>query len=709
VTGSDPESERDGIVAALDAGDVERALQLIDAGIQVAAEPAEIVRLRLMHGRLLALTGQPDLARAAFDAALIAARTSSERGDVLLALAELHESVGAIAEARTAAIEASALADEPLAQVSARHLLGRIERDHGDLADAVELLRAARARLLHLGADPLRLPEITLDLAIALRLAGDYPAAIALLEGLAADADSPMAARLLIQIGTTWGFAGEHDRALDAYARALPLLVNAVDRAIVRYNRAVVLRDARDAAAAVEELSGALEENAGADPRVEYDALLLLGSVTREQGDAKRSLDVLTQALEITDGEAHGRARLEIGATLAATGLFGLAIEELTAALALVSAPDERVRALRYRATAQREMGRVDLALADITEAVGLTADADERARGEATRATLLAALGQRRQALQALDAALAAAIDPGLTRELLVQRGVMAGEFGQLEQAIADLTAAAALAEEAGEAELHARVLADLGSIFVAVDEPERARDAFERAAVLAVSGPVAHTALLGLGNLLVALREPLDALAVFERAAAAAEDDRNARAAAFVARGSAALRWRRYAAADADFTRALLLQPGGALRDQAAVAQRTAQHQLRHVAELRETLTRTIAALDAPEYRARPLLERADLALSAGDHDAALIDATRALPLFRLKPERALAHARIALMHAQLGQCNEAIAHLRDAAALDPDRAWLREVRGDIWWQVCRGRAGLPAELLGSNTSIA
>jgi hypothetical protein len=51
---------------------------------------------------------------------------------------------------------------------------------------------------------------------------------------------------------------------------------------------------------------------------------------------------------------------------------------------------------------------------------------------------------------------------------------------------------------------------------------------------------------------------------------------------------------------------------------------------------------------------------------------------------------------------MHAQLGRCDDAVALLREAAALDPGQKWLSELRGDVWWWACRGREGFPVELL-------
>jgi tetratricopeptide (TPR) repeat protein len=240
-----------------------------------------------------------------------------------------------------------------------------------------------------------------------------------------------------------------------------------------------------------------------------------------------------------------------------------------------------------------------------------------------------------------------------------------------------------------------------DLGRIRGALSDRGSATEALERAAREAGSGPVAHDALMQLAWTYVENDEPLTALATYERAAAAAEDDRDARAAAFHARATAAVRWGRFGDAQRDLTRVMTLQPRSQFVEQATMLMRTVEHHIEHLKLMREQYTTMIAGADAPDYRARPTLERGKVALAIGDEDAALIDLTRATTLFRLRPEKALAHAQLALAHAWRGECDEAAEHLIEADRLDPARSWLPAVTDDPHWSACRGTPGFPVWL--------
>jgi tetratricopeptide (TPR) repeat protein len=692
------------IAAALNDGDLPQVFALIERELNETDDPHRRFNLHLTRGRLRMVVDDPGLAFPDLDSALTLASSVVEQGSALLARAEASESVGDIDRART---DLTSLLDSqatPLTLASAQQVLGRIERDHGSLARAIELLTSARDHVIAAHADHDRQAEATLDLAMALRLAGETRQSISLLEGIVSEAEPELAARVIIQIGTTWGFEGRYDLALDSWERALPMISDASDRAAVRYNRAVAYREMGDHEAARAELGRALIDNAGMNRRVEFDALLLLGVVEREAGDVRRSLEHLVEAADlIPEGDPHGRARLEVGATMATTGLFGPAIEELGIAIHLCQDPHDRARARRYRGLARQEMGQLDGAIDDFSAAVELTIDPDERARDALTLSALLVSAGRRNDGLSALDIALASARDPKIVRQLYAQRGAMRAESGDLDGAIGDLERAAARSADAGDNDLFARTLADLGAIYVAVGREGQGQASFEKAAELARSGPVAHAALLNLGNLLMARGEPLQTLAAFERAAAAAEDDRDARAAAFLARGNAALRFRRYRQAEADFARVLTLQPNQALHDSASIGHHTTQQHLQNLEQMRAELTRVIQAHEEPSFRAAPTLQRGLIALQLGDADAAIIDLTRATRLARLKPEQALAHAHLALAYAHLGQCAEAVTELNEATSLDPERAWLATVQGDIDWRACRGYDGFPEELIG------
>ena len=64
------------------------------------------------------------------------------------------------------------------------------------------------------------------------------------------------------------------------------------------------------------------------------------------------------------------------------------------------------------------------------------------------------------------------------------------------------------------GDADLHARILLDLGTIRSAMSEQPSARLSLADAASQAVSGPVAHLALMQLAQIYVSDNEPLAAL---------------------------------------------------------------------------------------------------------------------------------------------------------------------------------------------------
>ncbi len=239
----------------------------------------------------------------------------------------------------------------------------------------------------------------------------------------------------MIQIGTSYGFTGDYDAALDAWDEALPLLDDGDDRAVVRYNRAVALRGMGRLDEARDDLQRGLVDNAGVNPRTEFDLLLLLGIVERERADSQRSLDALGQAAAVMpDGDPHGRARLEIGTTLATAGLVGLAIEEFAAAAQLCADADDRARSWRSRGAARQELGLVEPALEDYGRAVEETTDPDERARGQLTRAAILATLDRRREALAALEDAALSARDPEVARQVIVQRGALRAATGDLD-----------------------------------------------------------------------------------------------------------------------------------------------------------------------------------------------------------------------------------------------------------------------------------
>ncbi len=691
---SDGDSLGPRIVVALDAGDIDGALALIDAAAE-AAEPFDRANYLLLRGRLLLALGDPRQAAAAFTDALTGSDDPDQQAEALVARAEAAEAAGDIDAARHDLWRARDELENVQRRAAAEHQLGRIERDHGDLVGAIGLLRDAHSVLANFADTPdgqEQAVEVTLDLAMALRLAGEIDAALDLLLDLPDDLPPGLLARVLLQRGTTYGFAGDSGQALAAYDEALALMSHPLERAAARYNRAVVLREMGRLADAAAELEQSLTDNDGSDPAIAFDALLLAGIVARERDDLQGSLDALRSATEVVpDGERHGRARLELGTTLAATGLYGLAIDELSIALVLCTDNADRARALRLRGLSRREMGQHSAALTDIEAALELTDDPDEHARATMAASALLASLGNRREALDRAETLLLNEEDDEGRLQLLVQRGSLRSELGDLDGAIDDLTAAAELAEQLGDRDLRTNILADLGAIYLATGQSGPARQALREAAVLGVSGEAAFLALMNLGNQLLSEGSVFDALESWEQAAAAAEDDRDARARAFVARANALLRYAEYTPAEADFTRALMLNPSQQIIDQATIGLQTVQGELQAFASFREQLTRTIAAMDAPSYRATPTFERALLELTIGNYGAAMLDATRASTLFRLKHEQARAHALLALVQTAQGNCAEALASLADADTLDPSRRWHADLAEDWRWQRC------------------
>lgn len=685
------------IIEALNAGDVPAVFALIEQELAGDADRERRYTLHLMRARLRMVADDPGLAFPDLDAALGLASSAAQQAAVLQARAEAAEAAGEPEMARADLERLIGALDGPTELAAAEQVLGRIERDHGDIERAVALLERARERLSSASVKRDRVSEATLDLAMALRLAGRADESIALLREVAAAAEPAFVARVLLQIGTSCAFIGDYDAALDAWGQALPLLEDGNDRAVVRYNRAVALRDLGRLDDARDDLQRGLIDNAGVNLRAEFDLLLMLGIVERDREEQQRSLDALGQAAALMpEGDLHGRARLEIGTTLAMTGLVGLAIEEFGAAAQLCADPDDRARAYRSRGSARQELGLVQQALEDYTSAVDETTDADEHARGQLTRAAILGSLDRRREALAALEDAALAAHDPEVTRQVIVQRGALRSATGDLEGAIADLELGRELATQAGDDDLAARIAVDLGAILVAVGREDEAVTMFRSALATTTEGEVPYLALMHLGSIHVARREPMAALDAFERAAASAHDDREGRARAFLARAGAAQRFQRYDAAAADYARVLTLQPGQQAQDQATIGRDVSANHIAGLERVHDELTTVMRAPEEPSFRAGPMLQRGLVALQLGDVDTAEVDLTRAARLYQTHPDRALAEAHLALLAAHLGRCEDAAEHLRAADALDPGRAWEPQLAGEADWNNCPGVRG-------------
>jgi tetratricopeptide (TPR) repeat protein len=311
--------------------------------------------------------------------------------------------------------------------------------------------------------------------------------------------------------------------------------------------------------------------------------------------------------------------------------------------------------------------------------------------------------MGDADGAWKALGEALACGTLPETVAQARFQHGSLAAERGEVEVALADLRMAADAAHAAGDRELETQAQLNLGVALNAADRVDAAADAFQRAAELAGSGPLAVLAWHNLARLHVAADRPQAAVAAFERAATAAEDDRNARADAFLARGNALVRWGRYVEADADFTRVLALQPTDALQAQARYSRGLTRSMLGQLERAREDLSATIAGARDRDQRAQALLDRGLVALAAGDFSGAERDIHEAAQTFRRRAQRALALVHLAVIQAQQGRCDDAAAQLRLAFELDRAGDALGLARREPRLRVCEDAPGFPLTLVG------
>ncbi len=699
------------VVAALDAGDLQAALDALQRGIDTTQGPGR-ERLRLIRAQLLLSLGQHTSVHEAltdepFDDAMLAAEAALLQAEVHLAEGQLSQALAVVDAVLAELMRASDAAAVDLADVGQRaHLLGAaVARHMQDPARALQHLHQLGTPFPHLAA------QVQYEQSLALRDSGQPKQALILLHALLDDPE--LGAMAQAQLAPTFAMLGDTTSALTAAAGLVEQLPPGPERAQARFNHAVLLRELGDLPASIEQLTSALAEPE-ADATLIGESLVLLGISERERGDASAALGALRQVADAPpNDDVHGRARLEIGATLAETGLFGIAGEELTAAVALCADPDDRARALRLRAMARQEMQLLDMALVDLAAAAELTRDPLQRAQGEMQRAAILLRRERRGEALQVAREAIPIGYVPDAHEDeeasrLYVQRGALRSELGDLEGASEDLRRAATLAQMRDDHTLQAAVLADLGAIEVARGDLAAAREALEAAARLEPSGPAAVSALSTLGQVFFAQGDPLAALETWERAAGAAQDDRDARARAFLLRANAELRLEELVQAEADFQRVLTLQASRALIESATIALGGVQSQLESLRSARDVLTTALrgGSGEGTTYRLQLLLRRGQLALTSGDHEAALADFTRAVAIDGLQGERAEALGWLALALARVAQRDEALVTLREAfgAGRQDDADWVQALRGNWRWGVLRHHAEFPAALRAS-----
>lgn len=691
---NDADPLQDDLLALLDAHDLDAAMRLLDTRI-AAAQVEQRAPLLLARGRLRLTAGDAHGAAQDLAIALELIGDGPARGVTLLALGEALFECGDLDAARRLLETALDAHLAPVDRSLATRLVARIDLAHGRLDDAISLLSRVAAEPAGEGHDADARAEAALDLAHALRLAGDARRAQAVLEELLVWAiDRPLwAVRVLPQLGTTLAFAGRYDLAIAQYTRALQFPLDAAGRARVLYNRAVAFRELHDTGAALCDLHAAWECLTEVEPTLAFDIQFLLGIVSRETGNPAAALEALGRAIDnAPTPDAEGRARLEVGITLAATGVHGLAAEEFSAAIALCTDDLDRERAYRYRAATRGEMGLPALALDDVTQALALTLDPDERARGAMTRAALLLELEREADAYAALrEAPLAEVSLPQVRVQLAYQLGSLATRRGDIDIALEALGHALELALAGEDRQLLGQVLVNRGVALDIAGASDDALDAFRDAVRLAPSNEIVYQAWMNIGRVLTdrgRLREALDAFG----SAAAAADDRDARAMAFLSRGSAAMRGGRYIDADADFTRILVLQPRDPIATQARYYRGLTANLLGQLERARDDLSVTIELERDRDNRAQALVERGLVALSAGDFRAAERDFREAAATFRRRAKRAEAHLHLAALLALDGACDAAMDELRLVQALDPSGEVIEAARRDPRFTICR-----------------
>jgi len=150
MTGSGAEDFAE-IVAALNAGDLAEVFGLIERDLAGGAGRERRYALHLMRARLRMVADDPGLAFPDLDAALELAASAADQAAVLQARAEAAEAAGEPEMARADLERLLDAVSDQAGRAAAEQVLGRIERDHGDIARAVGLLESARERLIAAG------------------------------------------------------------------------------------------------------------------------------------------------------------------------------------------------------------------------------------------------------------------------------------------------------------------------------------------------------------------------------------------------------------------------------------------------------------------------------------------------------------------------------------------------------------------------------
>jgi DNA-binding SARP family transcriptional activator/tetratricopeptide (TPR) repeat protein len=284
--------------------------------------------------------------------------------------------------------------------------------------------------------------------------------------------------------------------------------------------------------------------------------LLALGSVL---GVAFALDDVAALGgLDVEDGARWAERALRAGLLVAQGERFRFP-NDIVRHVAYEAVP-EPVRVSRHRRAAHLFDARPETAARHLAAAGDR--DAAARAWMDAAHAAHLAFANI--EAEQLLDRAVAIAADPIVLAEAHLRRGQARSDLGRHDDARADHEAALVLARDAGDAELEARVLEQLGWTALYARDAMNAVELAERATELAESAAAAPFALPSATLLLGRVRhwdgDYADAGAAYERVLAAAPGDTTT-ALALAYRGALLQHQDRFAEAKTVLARAAVL----------------------------------------------------------------------------------------------------------------------------------------------------
>lgn len=383
------------------------------------------------------------------------------------------EAASQLAQLCDAAAQQSALAS-PSAR--ARYLLARVHADRGQPDRALELIEGARELWWGAGQQlqALRTDLGRMQILDDLGRHGDALAVgtglIKALDSLAVSPDEEelrdwTRAAALENVGVAYGFVGEHERALEAYAMAEScyLALDMVEEtARPRANRGVELLELGRGREALSVLRSAEAVFAEAGDRL-WSAKCLghVAQALEQVGELRAALEVLEPAritLDELGAEAEAaRLRLAIARVYLGVGLAEEACMEATAALEVTLASGLAHDAATARfliAQAQADTGNLDEAGRTVRAAASMYAhvgDAQGQARAKLAEADIAAAQHQDGEAVRLATAAAAALSSGGWLIPLTWAELRLCDSADNPETAAAHLRRATTLAHQLG------------------------------------------------------------------------------------------------------------------------------------------------------------------------------------------------------------------------------------------------------------------